>query len=155
MKYIVDGYNVIHKVEALKSKLLLIQREGLIQMIEIAAAQNKSFKDVTVVFDGKDGVVAPSRRSAVKIIFSKKTCADKKIKHLVESSSFARDIAVVSDDRQVRFYAGSVGAKRISVEEFLKKLKLSEKKKTISRLTVMEKNVINEELEKIWLKQKG
>lgn len=155
MKYIVDGYNVIHKVVGLGSKRLLNQRESLIQMIELAQAQNKSFKDVTVVFDGKEGIIAPSRRSAVKIIFSKKTCADKKIKHLVESSSFARDIVVVSDDRQVRFYASSAGAKRISVEEFLKKLKQADKKKTISRLTAMEKSVINEELEKVWLKEKG
>lgn len=152
MKYVVDGYNVIHKIEALKSKRLFTQRESLIQMIEAAVAKNKSFKDVTVVFDGKDGVVAPIRHSTVKIIFSKKTCADKKIKHLLESSSFARDIGVVSDDRQVRFYANSVGAKRISVEEFLKRLNLAEKKRITPQLTIMEKNIINNELGKIWLK---
>ena len=72
---------------------------------------------------------------------------------MVESSKYARDIAVVSDDREIRFYAGTLGAKKISVKEFLKKVYPSsiEQKNHTFKLDEIEAKKINRELEKIWL----
>ena len=151
MKYIVDGYNVIHKIAELQGKRLRSQREGLIRLLETAQAKTKRFKDLTVVFDGQTDVLAPRIHSTVKIIFSRGRNADKKIKEMVESSSFARDIAVVSDDRQIRTYVGSVGAKKISVKEFLKKIYSSCEKNHTFKLDQIEAKKINQELERVWL----
>lgn len=151
MKYVIDGYNVIHKITELKGKRLRSQREGLIRLLEIAGAADKRFKDLTVVFDGKSDVLAYPVQSAVKIIFSKGSCADKKIKQIVECSNFARDICVVSDDRQIRHYAGMLGAKKMAVEEFLKKVSSCYQKKDTFKLGEIEAKRINRELEKIWL----
>ena len=151
MKYIIDGYNVIHKIVCLQGRRLRSQREGLIGLLEIAQAKIKRLKDLTVVFDGKLDVLVRPRRSTVKIVFSKGKDADKKIKEMVESSSFARDIGVVSDDRQIRHYAGTLGAKKISVKEFLNLTSSSCEKKDTFKLGEIEAKMINQELEKIWL----
>ncbi len=151
MKYIIDGYNLIHQIEHLRTGSLRSQREGLIRLLEIARAQNARLKDLTVVFDGKADILAPPMHSPVKIIFSKGECADKKIKEIVRSSNYARDIAVVSDDRQIRSYTRTLGAKRISVKEFLKVVFSSFEEKHIFRLEETEAKKINQELEKIWL----
>ena len=153
MKYIIDGYNVIHQVAQLQGKRLRSQREGLIRLLEIAQAKTKRFKDLTVVFDGQTNVLAARSHSTIKIIFSRGKSADKKIKEIVESVDYARDIGVVSDDRQIRFYAGTFGAKKISVKDFLKKVYSSfvEQKNYTFKLDEIEAKKINQELEKIWL----
>ena len=155
MKYIIDGYNVIHKIEHLKDKKLCSQREGLIKLLEIAQAKNKNLKNLTVVFDGQADVFAPEMRSTVKIIFTKGKSADEKIKKMVESSSFARDIAVVSDDREIKFYISSLGARKISVAEFLKMLYSSSKREDTFKLDEDQVKKINHELEKFWLTRKS
>ena len=153
MKYIIDGYNVIHKIEQLRGKRLRSQREGLIRFLEMAQATNGKLKDLTVVFDGQSDVFAPDMRSPIKVIFTKGNSADKKIKRMLESSSFARDIAVVSDDREISFYARTLRAKKISVAQFLKVASASfiEQKNHSFKLDEIEAEKINRELEKVWL----
>jgi len=151
MKFIIDGYNVIHQIEQLTGKRLRAQREGLIRLLETARAKSKRLKDLSVVFDGQSDVLAPRIHSAIKVIFTKGKSADKKIKEIVEASNFARDIGVVSDDRQISSFISSVGAKKISVEEFLKKIYLSCKKEPVFKLDQSEAKKINRELENLWL----
>jgi predicted RNA-binding protein with PIN domain len=151
MKYIIDGYNVIHKIPELRGKELRGQREGLIRLLETAGARNRQLKDVTVGFDGKCDVVAPQLRSSIRVVFSKGSSADKRIKQMLENSSFARDMAVVSDDREIRFYAGSAGAKRVCVAEFLKMTASSCKQSDTFKLDGAKVRKINQELEKVWL----
>ena len=151
MKYLIDGYNLIHKIAQLQGKRLRNQREGLVRLLEMTRAKNNRVKDLTIVFDGRSGVLAYPLRSAVKIVFSKGSSADKKIKEILETSNFARDITVVSDDRQVRFYAGSLGAKKISVKEFLNLVYSPGEEKCSFKLDRLETEKINQELEKIWL----
>lgn len=153
MKYLLDGYNIIHKIDALRGRSLRNQRENLIHLLEVAQSGNSKFKDITVVFDGQVDVLAPRVISSVKVIFSKGSNADNKIKDIVEHSTFARDICVVSDDRQIIHYISSVGAKKIKVGEFLKTLSSSRVKKTKEsfKLSAQEVNKINQELKDIWL----
>ncbi|MBN3038705.1 MAG: NYN domain-containing protein [Candidatus Omnitrophica bacterium] len=154
MKYIIDGYNVIHSIEQLRHKRLRSQREELIRLLEAASFRNRRFKDLTVVFDGQKGIVAPRIISNIKVVFSKGKCADRKIKEMVESCGFARDIGVVSDDRQIRSYASSSGAKRISVQEFMNKVRTSFNARATFKLDPGEAERINQELEQIWLADK-
>ena len=152
MKYIIDGYNLIHKIPQLAGKRLRSQREGLLRLLEGTSAQNPQLKNLTVVFDGRAEIISGHIRSSVKTIFSKNESADKKIKQIVESSSFARDTAVVSDDREIRFYIGSLGAKKVSVREFLKKISRRRQRQQTFELDMQQVNKINRELEQIWLK---
>lgn len=153
MKYLIDGYNLIHKIEKLRGRRLRSQRDGLVRLLEMAQAQNRQLKDLTVVFDGQAQVVAPRISSAVGVIFSRGKSADKKIKDILESSNYARDIGVVSDDREVRCYAARLGAKKIAVKEFLKRIYPTplEQKEHTFKLDDVEAEKINQELEKIWL----
>ena len=155
MKYIIDGYNVIHKIDQLKGKRLRTQREGLIRLLETARMRSKRFRDMMVVFDGQTDVLAPRIHSSIKVVFTRGKSADKKIKEIVESSSFARDIAVVSDDREIKFYISSLGARKTSVAEFLKMLYSSSKKEDTFKLDEDQVKKINHELEKIWLTRKS
>jgi predicted RNA-binding protein with PIN domain len=153
MKYIIDGYNLTHQIYNLRDKSLRKQRDGLILFLENARSFNKRLRDVTVIFDGRSDIVAPIRYSTIKVVFSKDKSADIKIKELVEASNFARDITVVSDDRQIKYYASLAGAKKISVREFLKIVSCSLYPKTdYFKLNEKEAKKINQELEKIWLK---
>ncbi len=154
MKYLIDGYNVIHQMAQLRTKRLRSQREEFIRFLETAQMTNRRFKDLTVIFDGQSDVSAPRMHSAIKITFSRGGCADKKIKEIVESSNFARDIAVVSDDREVRSYIGSLGAKKVSVKEFLKTVCSSFGRRDVFKLDETEAKKINRELERVWLERK-
>lgn len=151
MKYIIDGYNMIHKMSQLRGKTLRAQREGLIGALERAQGREKRLKDLTVVFDGRRNIFAYPAHSSVKVVFSRDTDADAKIGQMIESSGFARDIAVVSDDRRIRSYAGRHKAKKISVKEFLKKLSSSCAKRNTFKLDGAEAVKINQELERLWL----
>ncbi|MFH1046644.1 MAG: NYN domain-containing protein [Candidatus Omnitrophota bacterium] len=152
MKYIIDGYNVVHQIEKLITKPLRSQRDDFITMLEVAQSQWKQLSDITVVFDGQRHVSSPQTPSTVKVIFSRTSCADKKIKDLVEQSTFARDIVVVSDDRQVRSSVKPLGAKCLFVQQFLKLLLPAQVRPSVFRLSEGEKDKINQELEGIWLK---
>ncbi|MBN2097366.1 MAG: NYN domain-containing protein [Candidatus Omnitrophica bacterium] len=153
MKYIIDGYNLMHQIEQLRGKRLRGQREGLIRLLELAQEKNRGLKDLSVVFDGPGGISAPRLRSKIKIIFSRGESADKKIKEILEGSSFTRDIGVVSDDRQIRCDVRSLGAKKISTEEFLQKINSSCRKQDAFKLDADAARNINQELEQIWLNQ--
>ena len=142
---------MIHKILQLQGKRLRNQREGLIRLLEMAQLRNNRLKDLTVVFDGKSDVLTPKMHSTVNIIFSRDKTADEKIKEIVESSSFARDICVVSDDRQISSFANRLKAKRISVKEFLKMVSIFYKKESTFKLDKAEVRKINQELEKVWL----
>lgn len=157
MKYILDGYNVIHQIVALQGKRLRSQREELIRLLEMAQAKNKRLKSLTVVFDGQPDICAPNIYSTLKVIFTKGKSADKKIKEMVESSTFSRDIAVVSNDREIRACISSAGAKKVSVREFLNKVypSVTEPKSQSFKLDGIEAKKINQELENVWLKNKG
>ena len=153
MKYIIDGYNVVHKIAQLKGKELRSQREGLIAILELAQCSNKRLRNLTLVFDAKCVVVAPKINSTVNVVFSGGISADKKIRRMVESSTYARDISVVSDDRQVRSEINALGAKKLSVESFLKLISSSTAKgrNQAFKLGREQEDMINKELEKVWL----
>ena len=156
MKFIIDGYNVIHQIATLKNKRLRSQREQLIKLLETAQVKSRRFKDLTVVFDGQLSVSAARVYSTVKVIFSKGKRADKKIKEMLECSNGTRDICVVSDDREVKFYISSLGAKKLAVKEFLKMISSTfiEHKSHSFKLEGSEARKITQELEQIWLERK-
>jgi len=161
LHYIIDGYNVIHKVDGLIDRKIEDCRQGLLKLIEIYRPQGSLRNNVTVVFDGTIDISNPPKSGSVRVIFSEHKTADDKIKKLVECSSNPRHIVVVSDDKEIIYYCRSLGAQIKSVKDFLsflKKRNISKNRKTDTQ--AKDKPSLDSELAKqitadlkdIWLK---
>lgn len=112
-----------------------------------------------VVFDGyaPSAFVGQRHYLDIEIIFSRKESADDRIRHVLTASKNPKNIAVVSDDKQIRLFASYLGSKVIGVEEFISPKMAREHPKKEKDLIKAELNYsqiqqINEELRKIWLK---
>lgn len=158
LHYIIDGYNVINKVNLLKDKKLKDARDILLNFIDKYRLQGSSVNKVTVVFDGKAGVSDFRHNFNIEVIFTKNGSADDYIKLLVSKAADPKNIRVVTDDNDIKFSCRSYGAEILSVGEFTKKLstKISLSKiKNIdfSDVSFLERKKINDELSRIWLKE--
>lgn len=89
----------------------------------------------------------------MNIIFSQRISADEKIKMLIEESGQRKNMAVVSDDNDIKFFVKSFGARSVGVEEFINPKKHENLKKDLLKpeLTYSQMDKINRELRKIWL----
>lgn len=137
------------------------QRRALIRFIETEAPQGSRKNAVTVVFDGSQDAFGGMDTSEVKVIFSSGESADDRIRKIVAASGNAKNIVVVTDDREIQYAVGALGAKVSSVKEFLGagKPRGQKKKQTKSSASEPEKYIsktdearINAEMGDIWLK---
>lgn len=157
--YIVDGYNAIHKIPSLKDKPLKMARDGLIGFVRVNHLWGSYRNRMTVVFDGKSGVVSPNPDAClgpnINIVFSRDETADKRIKRLVDESSNPKQLVVVTDDRDIMYYAKSGGAKTLSIKEWVCKKKAPEQRLLANgrNNAPAELDNITEELKRIWLKK--
>lgn len=162
LQYVIDGYNIInHPLFSSAPRTSHGPQTSLVLFIQGKRLTGSSKNKLDVVFDGY-----PPRQwgeevagDNLRIIFSRKTSADEKIKMIVEESANRRNIIVVSDDKEVRFMAKSQGARCLGVSEFIgakEKAKLqndsalgdSEEKVNYSQMAK-----INQELSRRWLNQ--
>ena len=174
LHYILDGYNVIHKLpNALKQDKLEGQRDYLVRFIEMYQPQGSANNRVTIVFDGKSEFASLMAPSTLQIVFSKDETADDWIKRFVEDSKVRNNIVVITNDRDIQYMVRALGARFASVDEFLAKakskarlkyehldIKLSAaKKKSLSEPKKVKdiseniQNKITSELKNIWLKK--
>jgi predicted RNA-binding protein with PIN domain len=98
---------------------LLDQRQGLIDLIQRHQPQGSLNNTVTIVFDGKSGVMGPTQPGPVKVLFSQDESADDKIKTLVYQSENKKNIVVVTNDREIQYAVRNLGAKIMKAEEFI------------------------------------
>ena len=169
--YLLDGYNISHQMPALKLDKLEDQRRNLVRFIEQCSPQGSSKNSVTIVFDGDRDVFGGMKSTAAKIIFSQGESADDKIRAIVARANNTKSIVVVTDDRDIQYAVGAIGAKAIGVAEFLGKGKSAKNNKHMADkksqrikkgLSVPEKYIsksdessITSEMGKIWLKSDG
>lgn len=155
--YIIDGYNLIKQTSLLSSKTLEEGREGLIQLIRKNNLTGSPRNEVTIVFDGRKDVVSPRTEKIFKIIFACES-ADDKIKKMISSSENPNRIILVTNDKELIFFARSYRAGTCGISEFLNKISRRENKTNESkedfRLNFAAAAEITEELGKIWLKGK-
>jgi len=127
MKYILDGYNITKQVETLNSKELKYQRDWLIKMLIEDKPQGSYKNKVVVVFDGKYEIGAQKhleyKNYNIEVLFTSHSLADEEIKNLVRLDKNKKDIIVVSNDKDLRRYVSYYGAKVLSVQEFLNRVK--------------------------------
>lgn len=154
LHYILDGYNIIRQAEHLFGGAFKDSREQLVNFINEKKPCGSDNNRITVVFDGRPGLLRLQDKGAVEAIFSQDESADERIKRLVEASRNPKQVVVVSDDRDIQFSIKGAGARAMSVAEFLEK---SARRPRGTRpgvkeeLTSSQVTRINEELKKLWL----
>ncbi|HOW35699.1 MAG TPA: NYN domain-containing protein [Candidatus Omnitrophota bacterium] len=164
LQYILDGYNIIKQIPPLKLKKLRDGRDSLVSLIEIYRPQGSIKNSVTIVFDGQSGIIGYPNPLAVKVLFSSDESADDKIKRIVSESNRKKETIVVTDDRELQFSVRLLGAKILSVADFLAQAKgqggegpasKGQKPKAWDEKTISKtlEYKINSEFEKIWLKK--
>ncbi len=103
---IIDGYNVIHQVPALRELLgsgLERARATLLAQCRAWRLRHGGIKEFIVVFDGDPSVLAPAgTQPGVKVVFSRdRHGADGLIRDLVRDAGHPADCTVVTDDREI------------------------------------------------------
>ena len=154
LNYLLDGYNIIHRLPVLAQKTLEDARNDLIRFIEIHRPQGSFNNSVTIVFDGQIGMGGPPDASGVKIIFSSGESADDYIKRAVSRSPHKKSTVVVTDDRDIQFYVRAQGAQVKSVDEFLSRKEAEKNSEAAEDSKYISKTLeykITAEFEQIWL----
>ncbi len=106
------------------------------------------------MFDGYPGdTLDNSEEGGIKIIFSRTESADERIKKMLELNPDLKNVIVVSDDKEIKFFAGSCGAKAQAVEDFIQPKGRSTQRKVEPEpeISYSQMHKINEELKKLWL----
>lgn len=159
--YLLDGYNILHQMPLFDTFSLEDKREAMLQWIERARPQGSLKNKVTVVFDGKFGIVGRTPSSFVEVVFSQDESADEKIKSILARIQNRKNTVVVTNDRAIQYAVRALGAKFLSVKEFLSHAKESPAKKSSStqgqtearKVTDVTAYQITAELKEIWLKR--
>jgi len=165
LRYLLDGYNIVHQLKNLYLKELEEQRKGLVRFIEIQQPQGSIKNSVTIIFDGQDGYGDQQYSSIVKVIFSKGESADCLIKKMVAKSNNKKRIIVVSNDREIQCFIAALGAQACSVQNFLNqvksvKIKMKQRgseenrKEDAKRISKELEYKITSELSDIWVKKR-
>lgn len=167
LQYIIDGYNIInHPLFARLNKKTENKESALLSFIRINKICGKSRNKVLVVFDGYNDLLQKRfDKNDMDVIFSRKETADERIKNIVETAHNPKNIVVVSDDKEILFFAGQAGAQLLGAQDFLfrahsvRRLEAGRQKKTGGKSEDPEPKIsysamhkINQELRKVWLK---
>lgn len=144
--YIIDGFNLLHKIRSLKNSAS--PHQDLINHIRRNRLTGSRNNKVIIVFDGKINHEIHERD--YEVVFSQQISADEVIKKRTAAIKNKRQVVVITDDRQIRDDIKRQGASCRHIADFIKvKRKNIEVQKKISYSLQRE---ITEELRKIWLK---
>ena len=126
MIYILDAYNIIHKMRRFETALdtdLRTAREALTNLCADLAQARGDITSMIIVFDGRSEWRDLPKKSTAKIrlVFSETNeDADDRIAALLEKSPGKPEKCVISDDNSVRNHARAYRARVMSVAEFEK-----------------------------------
>lgn len=120
MRYLIDGYNLLFKLGMQQGS----PDRARLRLCDFLADLFGDRADrATVVFDARrlpPGVRAEQVHRGLRVLFSvQRPSADEMIADLVLQESRPADLAVVSDDRQVRLAARQGGARDLTAAAFL------------------------------------
>ncbi|PIP19597.1 MAG: hypothetical protein COT38_04110 [Candidatus Omnitrophica bacterium CG08_land_8_20_14_0_20_41_16] len=158
LQYIIDGCNITHHPKFIKNipKKTADSRAALIEFIGTNRLCGSENNGAWVIFDGyPDASFRDPGKANLKVIFSKDQSADERIKKLLELFDNSKNVVVVSDDKEIIFFARACRAKAISVEEFIRDKVETKRGNSIldeTKVSFSAMSRINEELRKLWLK---
>ena len=147
--YIIDGFNLIHKIESLKKSDT--PHRDLIHYIRGNKLTGSRNNKVIIVFDGKPNFEAERIALEFEIIFSQGLSADEIIKRRVKRIKNKSGVIVVSDDREIRSAIKGEGAKSCRIDDFIKPRKKAQTREKEISYTLQKE--ITEEMRKVWLKE--
>jgi len=140
--YLIDGYNAIFST-TLKEYSMERAREILIEWVRELVGEKG-----IVVFDGDEKVLHRRKKG---VVFTKGESADEYIKRKVRDANDRDSLIVVTADKEIQSFVRGLGGKFLTPREFLRK-RTKETEKGV--LTEEKIRAINQELKKIWLKDK-
>lgn len=164
LHYILDGYNIIHKISSFWCGSGQKSREKLIRYIKNKRPQGSPKNKVTIVFDGTKDVYETTPLTlnliqggrgdpahnlwagSIEVIFTPQMSADDYIIQLIKRSANPKIITVVSDDKEVQKRAVLLDAKATGVKEFFKSRSTDKTESDKPALTNSELKEIEEEL---------
>lgn len=155
LHFILDGYNLVKRAFDNNSKSLKSSREKFLAFVEKYHPQGSPRNKITVVFDGKEDFSQENYFTSFKVIFSKGEDADSCIRGLVEKAANPKNIVVVTNDKELKFFARRSGTQIMSTDEFLSKVKVYKHVAADEgkELSFYLSNKITSELGDIWLKK--
>ena len=154
LHYVIDGYNLIKHRLYQPSNKIKDDRLSLLEFIKSEKLCGSSRNNITVVFDGYGGAVQ-LKDDDIRVIFSGELSADETIKRLIQKKGNLRNAVVISDDKDIKYFAKSLKIKAIGIEEFVrykKKRVAVENESPKSQLSYSAMHKINQELRELWLK---
>ncbi len=152
MLFILDAYNIIAKIK--QSKKWQDRRRGFLQFLLRHPISFSRKNHIIVVFDGDRNADIIYEFPMFEIVFSGSDTADHKIDCILKKRSPSQAV-VVSDDREVKFYAKRLNLKAMAVIEFLiwKPLAQAQDSSDDKKLKPQDIAEINAELEKLWIRK--
>jgi len=152
--YVIDGYNLMHKIAELEGLSLQQARENLLEIVKVNNLCGKN--KVTVVFDGREDVVAPPHQTNFIVLFSEGETADSLIIRLVSKMNNPKSIRVVTDDKAIIRSIRNLNAKNVSIAGFLKKMKTKRSRANYKKHYLEEEELdsITQEFKKKWTENK-
>ena len=149
--YIIDGWNVIHKIPGLKDAPSV--KEDFIYFVKKYRLTGSRNNRVTIVFDGRIDLNLKRSERQFEILFSGTKSADEVICRKVYACADKRGVVVVSDDNEIINYIKTQGASSMKTKEFLSRKDRRKPKKASKEISYALKKEITDELRKIWLNE--
>jgi len=150
--YIIDGWNVIHKISALKNAPSI--KEDFIYFLKKRHLTGSRNNRVTIVFDGRIDLKFREAERQFEVVFGGSKSADEIICKKVSACANKRQIVVVSDDNEIINYIKAQEASFVGTKEFLSKNDKKRPKKDTKEISYALQKEITDELRKIWLKER-
>lgn len=158
LTYVIDGYNLInHPLFVRNHKEGKLPQLALLNFIKSKHLTGSSKNTIYLVFDGyRPFELAIDASKDNNMIFSCDASADDKIRKIVEQAKNKKEMMIVSDDRDLCTSIKHLGAKIISIEDFVgeKQSVKNQKEKLLKKqdLNYSQIDAINKEMRDIWLK---
>ncbi|PIS00992.1 MAG: hypothetical protein COT84_04780 [Chlamydiae bacterium CG10_big_fil_rev_8_21_14_0_10_35_9] len=142
MHYLIDGYNLLFHIFR-NDKSLEEQRKAVLELLQ------KIFKklsgEVTIIFDGNTPDLGIHQLYFLNIVYTHSgLSADEYILEKLQYSSKKMQYTVISSDRELVENCKMLGAKTMSIKEFLKWIRektLKEKKKALPEFKDSQYNI--------------
>ncbi|MBD3290105.1 hypothetical protein GF337_14960 [candidate division KSB1 bacterium] len=127
-KIIIDGYNVLHKIDDYRKMLELDLESARNQLIrDLQTYKSRRRLEITVVFDGSaEAAPAPeqSKLAGVTVIYSHAPLkADPVIMDIIKNEKRKRRLTIVTDDGEIRRFAKDSGSDSMSPANFIRRIK--------------------------------
>ncbi len=120
--FLIDGYNLAHKLSLKITKDNLQQVRDKVQRLVSNYAMRKKCK-VTIVFDGKWNLGTVEDYQNIKLVFTpERESADTRIKKIIDETPNKSSLCVVSSDGEILRYAQVSRAQPLRSEAFLSDL---------------------------------